>query len=98
MLNSRYAPHLAGGKDQQPDDYAAEVMQNGQRASSQARGSGNAARLTTIRATIAGYIDRREREAAVVAANTGPVRVLMRDGVWLVPENERPPLKVQSTS
>jgi len=90
-FSSRFALHLDAGNGQEADDYATTAMENAHRRLGRARSSGHRRpHRRNIRAAVLAYIDRRQREAAMIAANTGPVRVLMRDGVWLVPENERP--------
>lgn len=43
-----------------------------------------------MRACIASAAECVVREARLSAENTGEVKTLMRDGKWVVPENERP--------
>jgi hypothetical protein len=90
-ISSRFIPHIPGGSEQGPDEHAAEALRNGDHRISHARSSGRSLRRTPpLRFVLRGYFERREREGALVEANTGPCKVLMRDGVWLVPEDERP--------
>ncbi len=89
-INSRYAPNVDGGTDVVPDAHAQESMERSQRCLWRARSRGTNGNRTTIASAVREYIDARERRAFEDARNTGQCRVLMKEGVWLVPEDERP--------
>ncbi len=91
-IDSRHSPHLLFGKDDRADGFAVEVDTVERRRASRARRH-LGGHLRPMAVTIKTIIENHRRRAAEIEANTGACRVLMKDGVWLVPESERPPLK-----
>ena len=90
-VNSRSAPQIAEGAAGAFDVHSHELISaQKHKRLGRARQRGGEGVRTSFSLAVLGRIDWITRERQLIEANTGPCKVLMRDGVWLVPEDQRP--------